>query len=454
MIKEMKARITRRHALRSLGTMVSLPFLECMLPTGLRAAAAAKPPVRLVWLYVGSGMFMPTYKPAVTGRDWAKATTLPTDTGFNNKVSDELKPLSTLDPLLPFKDHVSILSGLFHAGAFKRNSAVVRHGQDPACHLTGVDLGRIPGVAVRNSISIDQLAARHLGEKTPLASLSVTFDRSLTISYTDTGAPVPAEWNPAEIFQSLFAGPTAADKAMAKTRFLQKKSLLDDVLGEAKKLNGSLGAADKERFDEYLTQLREIERRSESALKWSDVPRPKIPDGVKAPSKDSAEIPITEKVPLLLDLIVLALQTDQTRVATAAMGFMGDVYRKLGYKDAYHGYTHANSEPGGQKAMATIDRARIGHMAYLLQKMKAVKEADGSTLLDNSLVHFGGGMGTWHESTELPNLIAGHGGGKFKMGEHVAFKQEPLANLYVTMLDAAGVPQKNFADSTRPLAIA
>jgi hypothetical protein len=162
---------------------------------------------------------------------------------------------------------------------------------------------------------------------------------------------------------------------------------------------------------------------------------------------------ITDKVPLLLDLIVLALQTDQTRVATGLLGHMGDVYRKLNLKDTYHGYTHANNEPGGQKAMATIDRARVGHMAYLLGKMKAVKEADGSTLLDNSLVHFGGGMGTWHESTDLPNIIAGHGGGKFKMGDHVSFKQEPLANLYVAMLQAAGVPQKSFAESTKPLAI-
>ncbi|HEV3440543.1 MAG TPA: DUF1552 domain-containing protein [Gemmata sp.] len=449
----MKTRITRRHALRSIGTMVSLPFLECMLPTGLRAAAAAKPPVRLVWLYVGSGMFMPTYKPSAPGRDWTKSATLPTDTGFNYKVADELKPLSTLEPLIPFKDDISILSGLFHTGAFKRNSVAIRHGQDPACHLTGVDLGRVPGVAIRNSISIDQAAARHLGEKTPIPSLSMTFDRNLTISYSDTGAPIPADSNPWEIFQKLFAGPTAADKAMAKNRFQQNKSMLDDVLKETKKLHDTLGTSDRERFDEYLTQLREIERRSENALKWSDVPRPKTPEGVKTPPKDTSGMPIVDRIHLLLDIIVLALQTDQTRVATAALGYMGDVYRELGFKDGYHGYTHANNEPGGQKAMAAIDRARVGHMAYFLGKMKSVKEVDGSTLLDNTLVHFGGGMGTWHESTDLPNVIAGHGGGKFKLGEHLVFKQEPLANLYVTMLQAAGVPQKNFADSTGALGI-
>jgi hypothetical protein len=132
---------------------------------------------------------------------------------------------------------------------------------------------------------------------------------------------------------------------------------------------------------------------------------------------------------------------------------MGDGYREIGLKDSYHGYTHAIGTPEGQKAMSAIDRARIGYVAYFLEKLKAVKEADGSTLLDNSLVHFGGGMGTWHESTDLPNLIAGHGGGQFTLGEHVVFKQEPLANLYLMMLHTAGVPARSFADGTRPLGI-
>lgn len=449
----MKTRITRRHALRSLGSMVSLPFLECMVPAGLRAAGAAKPPVRLVWLYVGSGMFMPTYKPAVAGRDWTDATALPADIGRGFKASPDLKPLSTLEPLFPFKNDVSILSGLFHTGAFRRNATIVRHGQDGMCHLTAVDLGRIPGVAARNGVSIDQVAARHLGEHTRLPSVSVTFNRPLTISYSDTGSPIPADWSPWEVFQRLFTGTTAADKATAETRFRQQKSLLDDVLGETKKLHAALGADDRERFEEYLTHLRETERRVGVARKWSGVPLPKTPDGVKAPPRDASSAKFGDRIRMLLDVLVLALQTDQTRVATAALGHMADEYRELGYKDAYHGYTHASSTPEGQKAMSTIDRARVGHVAYLLEKMKAIREADGSTLLDNALVHFGGGMGTWHESTDLPNLIAGHGGGKFKMGEHVVFKREPLSNLYVMMLQAAGVPQKNFVDSTGALGI-
>jgi hypothetical protein len=445
----MNRRITRRHALKGLGALVSLPYLECMA----RAAGAAKPPVRLVWLYAGSGMFMPTYKPSVTGRGWAGSTTLPADTSTMYKVSKDLKPLSTLEPLLPFQKDVTILSGLFHAGAFKRNAVSGRHSQDGQCHLTAVDLGRIPGIASRNGVSIDQVAARHLGEHTRLPCVSVTVDRNVTVSYSDTGSGIPADWSPWEVFQRLFAGPTAADRAAAETRYLQHKSLLDDVLGETKKLHAALGAEDRERFDEYLTQLRETERRSAVARKWSDVPLPKVPDGVKPPPKDASGATFSDRMRLLLDVVVLALQTDQTRVATAVLGHMGDSYREIGLKNAYHGYTHAVGAPEGQKAMSTIDRARIGYVAYLLEKMKAVKEADGSTLLDNALVHFGGGMGTWHESTDLANLIAGHGGGQFTMGEHVAFRQEPLANLYLLMLHSAGVPLKSFVDGTRPLGI-
>jgi hypothetical protein len=289
----------------------------------------------------------------------------------------------------------------------------------------------------------------------------------LTISYTDTGSPIPADWNPTEVFNRLFTGPSAADKASAETRFLQKKSVLDSVLAQTAKLKGSVGAGDRERLDEYITRLREIEVRAEQSRKWDAVELPPIPAGAKSPNEISgagqslslgnvqaAAGNFGPRIRLILDMLVLALQTDQTRVATAILGHMGDVYKEEKLPDSYHGYTHQISEARGQIGMATLDRFRIGHVAYLLEKMKAIKEVDGSTLLDNSLVHFGGGMGTWHESTDLANLIAGHGGGRLKLGEHIEFKQEPLANLYVTMLQAAGVPVKTFVDSKGPLGIA
>lgn len=460
----MTRHISRRHALRGLGAAVSLPFLEAMVPAGARAAAS-KPPVRLVWLYAGSGMFMPAYKPAAFGKDWAAATEFARDTLLSNgvKIAPEIKPLSVLAPLLPFKGDVTILSGLYHRGAFTRGT-VVRHGQDPMCHLTGADLFRVPGVACRNAVSVDQVAARHLGQATRLPCLNLTHDRNMTISYTDTGSPVPADWDPHAVFQRLFTGPTAADRAQAEARYQQKKSVLDAVVAESKALSGSLGAADRERLDEYLTQLREIEQRAAQARKWDAVPLPAVPNGAKPPAKiggtgqtldlgnpQAAAGNFGPRVRLLLDVLVVALQTDQTRVATGILGHMGDVYKEEKLNDAYHGYTHGISGPAGQLGMATVDRLRVGHVAYLLGKMKAVTEADGTTLLDNALVHFGAGMGTWHESTDLANLVAGHGGGRFKLGEHVESKKAPLAGLYLTMLQAAGVPAARFADAAEPL---
>jgi hypothetical protein len=449
----MTARIDRRHVLKGVGSLISLPLLEAMIPAGAKAAEKAKLPVRLVWLFAGSGMFMPAYKPSVAGKNWHESKEFAADTKLANGVTlaPEIKPLATLEPLLPFKDDVSILSGLLHQGAFTRGS-VVRHGQDPMCHLTGVDLFRVPGVAVRNGVSVDQVAARHLGQQTRLPSLALTHDRNMTINYSETGSPIPSDWNPSEVFNRLFTGPTPAERAQAEMRFQQKKSVLDSVVAETRSLHQTLGATDRERLDEYLTQLREIEARAAQARKWENVPLPKAPEGTKL-----AKVAVGNfgpQIRLMLDVLVLALQTDQTRVATAILGHMGDTYKESTFSDSYHGYTHKISEAGGQIGMASLDRLRIGHVAYLLGKMKAVKEADGSTLLDNSLVHFGAGMGTWHESTDLANLIAGHGGGKFKLGEHTTFKKTPLANLYLTMLQTAGVPTKAFADSTEQLAIA
>jgi hypothetical protein len=447
------ARISRRHALKGIGSLISLPLLEAMIPAGVRAAATARPPVRLVWLFAGSGMFMPAYKPSLAGRNWHESKEIAEGTGLyaGQALAPEIKPIATLEPLLPFKDDVSILSGLLHQGAFTRGS-VVRHGQDPMCHLTGVDLFRVPGVAVRNGVSVDQVAARHLGQQTRLPSLALTHDRNMTINYSDTGSPIPSDWNPSDVFNRLFTGPTAAERAQAELRFQQKKSVLDSVVAETRSLHQKLGVADRERLDEYLTQLREIEIRAEQARKWESVPLPKPPEGTKL-----AKVAVGNfgpQIRLMLDVLVLALQTDQTRVATAILGHMGDTYKESNFSDTYHGYTHKISEAGGQIGMASIDQLRIGHVAYLLGKMKAVKEADGSTLLDNSLVHFGAGMGSWHESTDLANLVAGHGGGKFKLGEHVAFKKAPLANLYLTMLQTAGVPVKAFADSKEALSLA
>lgn len=456
----------RRHVLRGIGATIALPFLEAMLPTARLSAAepaARKPPVRLVWLYAGCGMYMPAYKPALGGRAWVDSKELVVNPALhlpNHDLLKQIKPLATLEPLLPFKDDISILSGLHHRGAFTRGT-VVRHAQDPMCHLTAVDLFRVPGVACRNGVSVDQVAARHLGGNTRLPSLSLTHDRHMTISYTETGSPIPGEWNPYDVFNRLFSSGSAEDRAHAEFRFTQRASVLDGAMAETRRLHGALGAADRERLDEYLTHLRDLEARIAQARKWQDVPLPQPPAGARLGERiagvgqtlnidnpQGAAGNFGPRIRVLLDVLVLALQTDQTRLATVTLGHMGDVYKEEGLSDTYHGYSHT-----GPLEMAKVDRLRMGHVAYLLGKLKGIREADGSTLLDNSFIHFGSGMASWHEDTDLPNLVAGHAGGRFKLGEHVTYEQQPLANLYVLMLQTAGVNLTGFVDSSGPLAL-
>jgi hypothetical protein len=418
--------VSRRELLRgTAGAAVALPLLDAMAP----ARAAEKPPVRLVWVHTESGMWMPNYKPKKTGKDF------------------DLTP--TLEPLAPFKGELTVLSGLFHANAFKRNPQAGRHSQDGMCHLTGADLAGTPGVAVRNTVSVDQVAAEAVGERTRLPSLGLTVDRGGTLSYTPSGTPVPAEWDPRAVFNQLFGGNTPEARKRAEERFKRNTSVLDDVLESTRDLSGKLGANDRQKLDEYLATVREVERRARVARAWADKPAVVPPAGAKDPGPPP-EKDRTAYVRVLLDTLVLALRTDQTRFATARIGFMGCAYPDIGLPDSYHGYTHHDLKPEKQQAMARIDRHRVGLFAEFLGKLKAVREGDG-TLLDACVVHYGAGMGSDHETTDLANLVVGRGGGAFAPAGHVDYKEKPLANLFVRMLAAAGVPVKTFADSTGPL---
>lgn len=421
--------ISRRQLLRgAAGVVVGLPVLEAMSRPLAAAEPGGKPPGRLVWIHTESGMWMPKYKPAKTGADF--------DLTY------------ILEPLAPFKKRMTVLSGLRHANAFKRNPQTGRHVQDGMCHLTGADLGSTPGVAVRNTVSVDQVAAEAIGENTRLPVLNLTVDRGGTLSYTPAGTPVPSEWDPRAIFAQLFADNSPDAKRQAAARFERNTSVLDDVLESARDLSGKLGATDRRTVDEYLTTVREVERRAKVARAWSDRPAVPPPSGTKAPGPPP-EKDRTAYVRVILDMLALALQADQTRLATARIGFMGCQYPDIGCPDSYHGYTHHDFKKDKQDAMAKVDRHRVGHLAYLLGKLSQVKEGGGS-LLDSCLIHYGAGMGSEHDETDLANLIVG-GGGWVKHAGHVDYGDRPLSNLYLRMLHAAGVKAAKFADSTEPL---
>lgn len=423
--------ISRRQMLRgSAGALLSLPALEAMAhPT--RSVQTHSSPIRLVWIHTESGMWMPRYKPASLGKDF------------------ELTYI--LEPLAPFRDQLSVLSGLRHANAFKRNPQTGRHVQDGMCHLTGADLSGTPGVAVRNSVSIDQLAAESVGEHTRLPVLNLSVDRSSTLSFTAAGTPVPSEWEPRAIFTKLFVDNSAEAKQRVAARFERNKSILDDVMESTRELANKLGTNDRRTVDEYLSTVREVERRAIVARAWADKPSKPKPSGVNPPGA----IPDTDRtayVRLMLDMLVLALQVDQTRLATARIGFMGCQYPDIGCPDSYHGYTHHDSRKDRQDAMAKVDRHRISHLAYLLEKLRQTKEGE-HTLLDSCLIHYGAGMGEEHDSTDLANILIGSVDGIRPVG-HIDFGDKPLANLYVRMLHAAGVKIEQFADSTGVLDLA
>ena len=420
--------LRRRELLRgAAGAAVGLPFLEAMAPA--RASRASSPPTRLVWIHTESGMWMPSYTPRGLGA------------GF------ELS--ETLGPLAPFQSELTVLSGLFHANAFKRNPQTGRHVQDGMCHLTGADLGGTPGVAVRNSVSVDQLAAEAIGGRTRLPSLGLTVGRGPSLSYAAGGAAVPAEWDPRAVFARLFGGNSPDARARSEERFRRDKSVLDEVREATGDLSRKLGAADRRKLDEYLGTIREVERRAAVARAWSGLPAVPAPPGAKdpgpAPEKDR-----TAYVRTLLDLLVLALQADQTRLATARIGFMGCQYPDIGCPDSYHGYTHHDFRADRQAAMAKVDRHRIGLLAEFLGKLRAIREGEHD-LLHHSVIHYGAGMGADHESTALANLVVGRGGGALRPAGHIDYRGKPLANLYLGMLGAAGVGIGRFADSTGPL---
>lgn len=422
--------LSRRAVLRGIGTALALPPLEAMLGPW-RASAATTPggaqnPVRLAWLHTTSGIRMPRFTPKATGSSFA------------------LTPI--LAPLERHRGDFSVLSGLFHRNAFKTVASVGRHDLDMFCFLTGADLGRLPGVAAKNAVSIDQVAGRTLGMHTRLPTLNLSAFPSSKLVYDEAGTPMPSLSHPVAVWDLLFGRPDG-DSANRAARERSQDSVLDRTLVSAKRLSGQLGSTDRDKLDEYLTSLREVERRVQVARTWADRPPVAAPAGARKPSGIPENL--TERIRLMMDLAVLAFQTDQTRVVTLHLGSMDCKYPDLGCPDGYHSYTHTSSKDytDDTDPMARVDRERIRHLAYFFDRLKAIREADG-TLFDASFIHYGSGMGDGHETTDLPNLIAGRAGGHLRPGSHIDYQGQPLANLYVSMLESAKVPVHSFADST------
>jgi hypothetical protein len=429
-----KAHLSRRTFLQGVGVTLSLPLLDSMIPAATALAQTpARPRTRLGCIYFPHGAIMPKWTPATEG------------TGF------ELSEI--LQPLKPFYGQVTVVSDLRHANAYG-SGATANHNRSAAAYLSGAfaEVGAQPSLG----ITVDQIAAQKIGQDTPLPSIELTIEApslncgdGLSCSYRDTiswqgpHSPLPMQNNPQVVFERLFGDGNTAEQR--RTRREQSLSLLDSVVGEVASLQRRLPATDRTRLDQYLSDVREIERRVQKAGQQlsDDLPVPPAPTGVPTD--------VEEHIKLMYDLQVLAWQAEITRISTFLMckELSGTVYPKSGIRDAFHTLSHHSNVQDNINRFSVLNTYHVGLFAYFLGKLQATPDGDG-TLLDHSLVLYGSGMsdGNQHNHTDLPAVLAGGASGRLKGGRHLRHpKNTPMANLLLAMLDRLEVPTEKFGDS-------
>ena len=431
--------ISRRTVLRGLGVSVALPLLEAMTPA---RAATGTGPTRAAFVYVPNGVDLPAWRPTSTG------------TGF------DLPPI--LAPLKPVRDDLLVLSGLALDAARAHGDGSGDHARAMAAFLTGAHPRKTNGTGLRAGVSVDQVAAAKIGRATRFPSLEIGCEGSkgdgacdhgyscayqTNLSWRSEATPAPKEIDPRLVFERLFGGPTENEAQERRDR--DRKSILDFVAEDATRASNALGAADRRKLDEYLTGVREVERRIALAQPTVEVGQAKWAKPVGVPAD------FHEHARLLCDLLVLAFQADLTRIATFVFANDGSnrSYPGAGVPEGHHDISHHGNDPAKRAKIRAVNTFHVEQFAYLLGKLKAVAEGDG-TLLDRCLVLYGSGIGDGndHNHDDLPILLAGRGNGTLKPGRHVRYPREtPLTNLYCSLLDRLGAPVDAFGDSTRRL---
>ncbi len=438
--------LDRRTLLKGLGVSIALPALEAMAPSLLRAsttAATATPPRRLAFVYVPNGVNMQTWTPTTLGSNFA------------------LTP--TLEPLAPYRDYLTVMSGLTCDKARANGDGPGDHARAMSAFLTGSQPRKTAGADIRVGISVDQVVAQRRGSETRFPSLEVGCDGgrqagncdsgyscaySSNLSWRSQSTPVPKEVNPRAVFDRLFAGPVAGEAEQARLRRERyNQSILDFVNEDANQLMGRLGTNDQRRMDEYLTSLREVERRITASTAGQSTIRPGTPRPTGVPRDFGMH------ARLLGDLLALAFQADLTRVATFVIANEGSNrnYRLIDIPDGHHDLSHHQNNAGKLDKIHRINRFHMQQFAHLLSKLHQVREADGSRLLDNVMIVYGSGNGDGnrHNHDELPILLVGKGGGSVTAARHIRYpRNTPICNLYMSLLERMGCPVERFGDST------
>jgi hypothetical protein len=433
--------LPRRTFLKGMGAVVALPMLDAMTPAFAAPLRLQKAPVRLAFTYVPNGIAM---------GDWT-----PTAAGTAFEFTRVMKPLER------FRKDLVVLSGLAQKNGGALGDGPGDHARAAASYLTGVHPRKTAGADIQNGISVDQIAAQHLGGAVRFPSIELGCDDSRTIGNCDSGyscaytnslawrgpaTPMPPETNPRLVFERLFGDiDTSLPPETRARRLRYRRSILDLVGERTNQLAADLGPSDKRKLDEYLSSIREIEQRIERAEQdlTGLVPTIDKPSGIP--------VQYADYVKLMFDLQLIAFQTDQTRIVTMMMGREGSMrtYPEIGIPDPHHPLTHHRGNAEWIEKVTQINTHHAELFAGFIDKMKATPDGDG-TLLDHSMIIYGSGLsdGNRHAHDDLPVLIVG-GGGEFKQGTHIVYsKGTPMTNLFLTLLDRMGVHEEKIGDST------
>ncbi len=439
----MTPQLNRRTVLKGVGCALGLPLLEAMLPSRARAAEAAAP-VRMAFVTFPNGAIMDSWRPEGEGADF------------------KLGP--TLASLAEVKNDITIFTGLAQDNGRAKGDGAGDHARSAASLLTGAHPVKTSGANIRVGQSVDQAAAERVGYLTRLPSLEIGIERgrdaggcdsgyscaySNNVSWKDASTPMSKEINPRLVFERMF-GEVQDTKTMAR-RTRVRKSVLDLVSGQAANLKDRLGTADKQKVEQYFTSVREIEQRIARVAANKDIQRPERSLPEETPDD------LTEHIRLMYDLMVLAMQTDTTRIITFMTANEGSnrSYKMVGVNDGHHELSHHRDESGKMDQLRKIDLYLATEFASFIKKLKGTPDGNGS-LLDNCMVLYGSGLsdGNRHNHDDLPIVLAGRAGGTIKAGRHIKLDSEtPLNNLFLSMLDRvnAGVP--TLGDSTGRLTV-
>ena len=430
------SKITRRSILRGLGVSLAIPSLESFAVGGVSGI-----PLRMGFTYIPNGVIMDEWRPLETG------------------------PLKSLpNSLKPLQNHTAdfqVISGLNHTKAYANGDGGGDHARANATFLTGCQARKTAGKDIKVGVSVDQIAADAIGDKTKLRSLELSCDgvrRSgkcdsgyscayqYNLSWKTESMPMVPESNPRLVFERLFGNASSPTdrKGQLKRRVLNK-SILDFALQGASNFNKRLGKLDQEKLSEYFTSVRELEKRIEREEKnWEKLPVLKSPVGI--PENYRAHLR------LMFDMMVLAFQSDSTRISSFLLAHDGSnrSFRDIGVPEGHHSLSHHKNDPEKIKKLAKIDHFYSEQFAYFIDKLSTTQEIDGSRLLDHCMIVFGGGIsdGNRHRHSDLPVLLAGGSSHGLTTGRHVDYEGVPMTNLYLGMLDRAGVQASQVGDSS------